>query len=388
MKILKTTLLLVASLSTLLTNAQSYVDIVGAGECANAIDISRFKIFGPTTPPEQQKNTTGNAFDLPKHPTWYKFKILKPGILLFDIIPNESKDNYDFILYKSVPDFCKRYKQMKPLRMNLSPSCNPKGMTGLSYSGKAADFEKGVKVKAGDEFYLVLNNVYAGGKGHTIVFKEMKTTRLMGTVKSKAGGKPLKAKVEWRNVRNQEISTESNTEKKGFFLMDVLLERNSNSFPKYELTVSAHKYFPEFKIFSTEEANNLDGKEINFELSKIKKGLNNEAFGVIYFRPNVAQVNANSEYLLTKLLKFMQLNPQAQIRLEGHTNGLMPGTDVDYELSKKRAETVKEFLVKHGIAAERMEIEGFGTKKEVYPIPETEEEEGYNRRVEINILKF
>jgi hypothetical protein len=28
------------------------------------------------------------------------------------------------------------------------------------------------------------------------------------------------------------------------------------------------------------------------------------------------------------------------------------------------------------------------SNKEIYPIPETEEEEGFNRRVEINIVNF
>ena len=84
----------------------------------------------------------------------------------------------------------------------------------------------------------------------------------------------------------------------------------------------------------------------------------------------------------------MQLNKNAEIILEGHTNGLFPSTDVDFELSAKRAEVIKEFLVENGISPERIGTEGMGSKREVYPIPETEEEEGYNRRVEVNVVIF
>ncbi|MCF6364581.1 MAG: OmpA family protein [Bacteroidales bacterium] len=370
--------------------AQTYVDISNTSTCEQALDISRFTIFGPTTAPVELKTAKSNSFDLTKHPTWYKFTINKDGILLFDIIPQNPKDNYDFMLFKADDNFCEKFKakQITPIRSNFSRQENAKGLTGLSYSGAALDYEKGLMVSKGDVFYLVLNNVYKNGKGHTISFKQLKTIKISGTVVNSKNGKPIKAEIRWWNLRNNNVFVTSQTEKKGSYEIDILLNNQSNTFPKYELCVYSDNYFPEYKIYSTAEANQLNDKKIEFKLNRVKKGTNNEGLGVIYFQPNDVNIVPTSEYVKRKLLKFMTLNEQAEIVLEGHTNGLFPSTDVDFELSTDRANLIKEYLVDNGISESRIGIEGMGSKNEVYPIPETEEEEGFNRRVEINIISF
>ncbi len=370
------------------TYGQNLVDISNFTTCDKAYDISIFPIFGPTTAPPET-GTTQN-FTLPKHPTWYKFTVQKSGILLFDIIPLNSKDNYDFMLFRDEPNFCQKYKEgkIKPIRSNFSPPANSKGTTGLSYAGEEPDFDKGVPVSKGDAFYLALNNMYRNGKGHTVLFKELKTIKITGKITDSKNGKPLKADIRWRNLRNNNLFVSSQTEKKGSFEMEILLNSQENSFPKYELCVYADKYFPDYKVFSTEEANKLNNKKIDFTLDKVKKGLNNETLGVIYFKANDVTIVPKSEYVKKKLLKFMKLNPKAKIVLEGHTNGLYPSTDVDFKLSSDRAKVVKKFLTDNGIDASRIGTEGMGSKNEIYPIPENEEEEGYNRRVEIRITDF
>ncbi len=376
-------------LSSAFVNAQNLVDISNTSTCEQALDISRFHIFGPTTAPAETGNML-NDFTLVKHPTWYIFTIQKSGILLFDIIPLNSKDNYDFMLFKDEPNFCQNYKEekIKPIRSNFNPPANDKGLTGLSYSGDEPDFEKGIPVSKGDVFYLALNNMYRNGKGHTVFFKELKTIKVTGKITDSKNEKPLKADIRWRNLRNNNLYVSSQTEKKGSYEMEILLNSQENAFPKYELCVYSDKYFPDFKIFSTEEANKLNGKEINFALDKVKKGLNNETLGVIYFKGNEITIVPKSEYVKKKLLKFMKLNSKAKVVLEGHTNGLFPSTDVDFKLSSDRANVIKKYLTDNGIDAARIETEGMGSKNEIYPIPETEEEEGYNRRVEIRITDF
>ncbi len=368
--------------------AQNLVDISNTSDCEHAYDISRFQIFGPTTAPAEIGAPDG--FTLPKHPTWYKFTVQKNGILLFDIIPLNSKDNYDFMLFKATDNFCEKFKngKIKPIRANYNPPVNDKGVTGLSYSGEEPDFEKGVVVSKGDVFYLALNNLYRDGKGHTVYFKELKTIKITGKITDSKNGKPLKADIRWRNLRNNNLFVSSQTEKKGSYEIEILLNTEQNVFPKYELCVYADKYFPEYKVFSTEEANQLNGKEVDFNLNKVKKGLNNESLGVIYFDANDVHIVPKSEYVKKKLLKFMKLNLKAKIVLEGHTNGIFPSTDVDFKLSEDRAEVVKKYLTDNGIDAARISTEGLGSKDEIYPIPETEEEEGYNRRVEIRVVEF
>ncbi len=383
-------LLVILNIFSGIGNAQTFVNIENTSTCEQAYDISRFTVFGPTSAPRQILNDSQNSFNLPQHPTWYTFTIHTGGILLFDIVPVNYKDNYDFMLFKDEENFCEKFKQnkIKPILSNFSPPENSKGITGLSYYGDTPDFEKGIPVKPGEKYYLALNNVYQNGKGHTIIFKDIKNFMVKGIITNKKTEKPIKAEITWRNLTNNTIFTTTQTEKKGSYELEVLLDHQPNTFPQYELCVNAENFFPQFIIFSTTEASQLEGKEINFQLNKVNLGLNNEALGVIYFRPNDANIVTESEMVMKHLLKFMQLNETAVIKLEGHTNGLVPSTDVDFELSEERAEVVKAYLVQNGIDQSRIYTEGMGSKNEIYPIPETEEEEGFNRRVEINVIKL
>ncbi len=370
--------------------AQTYVNIDNTSNCEQALDISRFTVFGPTSAPKQIQNDNQNSFNLPQHPTWYTFTVKSNGILLFDIVPVNYKDNYDFMLFKDEDHFCEKFnqKKIKPILSNFSPPENSKGVTGLSYYGDKPDFAKGIPVKEGEKFYLALNNVYEGGKGHTIIFKDLKNFIIKGTITNKKTEKPIKAEISWRNLTYNTIFTTTQTEKKGFYELEILLDHQPNTFPQYELCVNAENFFPKFIVYPTVEANQLEGKEINFQLNKVNLGLNNESLGVIYFRPNDASIVPDSEKILKQLLKYMQLNESSVIKLEGHTNGLVPSTDVDFELSEERAVVVKDFLIQNGIDHSRIFTEGMGSKNEIYPIPETEEEEGFNRRVEINIIEM
>lgn len=78
---------------------------------------------------------------------------------------------------------------------------------------------------------------------------------------------------------------------------------------------------------------------------------------------------ANDKYSLTPAAKEilqgnigkLKENPGMEIEIQGHTSAI--GTD-DYnlKLSIKRAETVKDYLIKEGIAAERLTAKGYGEK--------------------------
>lgn len=84
----------------------------------------------------------------------------------------------------------------------------------------------------------------------------------------------------------------------------------------------------------------------------------------------------------------MNLNSEMTIVLEGHTNGVFPSTEVDEVLSESRAKVIKSYLTENGIDPNRIQIKGWGCNKQIYPTPFDETEEGFNRRVEINIVKF
>ena len=80
----------------------------------------------------------------------------------------------------------------------------------------------------------------------------------------------------------------------------------------------------------------------------------------------------------------MTINPALRIEIEGHTDN--QGTDeYNLELSMKRAQAVYNYLLEHGISADRLTYKGYGESKPVSP-NDTEEGRALNRRTEIRIM--
>jgi len=160
------------------------------GDCRNAILISD-TIFGPTSAPIDQGNIiefSNNSSDdslcieQEHHVVWYKFYAKSNGELSFDIIPKSLQDDYDFMLFKYTDTaFCNNLvsKEVKPVRTNISRNDKKiRGTIGLSskakndyiHSGLGASYSKSLYVRKNELYYLLVDNVYEKGSGHTIKF--------------------------------------------------------------------------------------------------------------------------------------------------------------------------------------------------------------------------
>lgn len=88
---------------------------------------------------------------------------------------------------------------------------------------------------------------------------------------------------------------------------------------------------------------------------------------------------------LDALVDLLDANPDIEIRLEGHTDNR--GNPVLLkELSLKRVDAVKEYIISKGIAASRIETIGYGAENPVGRNT-TDKGRGLNRRVEFVIIK-
>jgi outer membrane protein OmpA-like peptidoglycan-associated protein len=87
---------------------------------------------------------------------------------------------------------------------------------------------------------------------------------------------------------------------------------------------------------------------------------------------------------LENLLEYMTLKKTARIRLEGHTDNV-GDAGANQVLSQHRAEAVRQYLIKKGIPASRMEATGYGESR---PVASNDTEEGRqtNRRTVVTIL--
>lgn len=74
--------------------------------------------------------------------------------------------------------------------------------------------------------------------------------------------------------------------------------------------------------------------------------------------------NIKREYmpLLNEVIKTLKDNPNVRVRIEGYTDSI--GTKAyNDKLALKRAKSVRDYLVKHGIPADRIEMVGYGKEK-------------------------
>ena len=101
------------------------------------------------------------------------------------------------------------------------------------------------------------------------------------------------------------------------------------------------------------------------------------------FEYNKASILSQSYQSLDGLAVLLNQKPEWKLRISGHTDSI-GDEEGNLSLSKERAESVKNYLVKKGIASERIETRYYGSAK---PITSNETEEGRqkNRRVELEI---
>jgi outer membrane protein OmpA-like peptidoglycan-associated protein len=106
----------------------------------------------------------------------------------------------------------------------------------------------------------------------------------------------------------------------------------------------------------------------------------------VYFATSKDVILPRSFPLLQQVASVLKANPQLErVRVEGHTDD--QGSDAsNQDLSQRRANSVRAFLVKAGIAPERLEAVGYGEAKPV-DTNKTARGRENNRRVEFNVLK-
>ena len=107
-------------------------------------------------------------------------------------------------------------------------------------------------------------------------------------------------------------------------------------------------------------------------------------FEDLLFQPNQASLAQEFIEELERVVRLLFVRPTMKLRIEGHADASGPH-EKNMELSVKRAEAVKQYLISSGIQATRLEVTGYGDSR---PIANNATEEGrrFNRRIEFVIL--
>jgi outer membrane protein OmpA-like peptidoglycan-associated protein len=242
---------------------------------------------------------------------------------------------------------------------------------GLLADGKLQVFVDDPSTNAGDGFAFDFVRLLINPKGFTY------SGTLRGIVVDKADEKPIDgALVSAANVQKATTGADGK-----FELREVPagLVVTTGSHPDY-LTGSEQKDLTAGEVI-----------EITLRLERVKddlaERLENEGkvdlYG-IYFDTDKATLKAESEGTLQQVLAMLHGKPELRIAIAGHTDS-QASDAYNLDLSKRRAQAVVKWLTDKGIAAGRLEAQGFG---ETQPVADNDSAAGraLNRRVEIRDL--
>jgi len=105
---------------------------------------------------------------------------------------------------------------------------------------------------------------------------------------------------------------------------------------------------------------------------------------IVEFESDSANLTPQGQAVLDVVVAILKETP-GRVEIGGHTDSTHT-TEHNLELSRSRAETVRDYLVKKGISTKRLETVGYG---ETRPIASNETPEGrqHNRRTEFQVLE-
>lgn len=104
----------------------------------------------------------------------------------------------------------------------------------------------------------------------------------------------------------------------------------------------------------------------------------------IEFETGSASILPSSESRLMRALQILLDNPDVRVEIGGHTDDV-GGTVANRTLSQARAESVRDWLVSHGIEPRRMTTRGYGESRP-RAANDTDANRALNRRIEFNVL--
>ncbi|HTB06502.1 MAG TPA: OmpA family protein [Bacteroidia bacterium] len=105
----------------------------------------------------------------------------------------------------------------------------------------------------------------------------------------------------------------------------------------------------------------------------------------VFFDTGKATLRKESNKELDDLTDFMKHQKTMQIEIAGYTDNV--GNDADnLKLSQDRADAVRNYLISHGISADKVVAKGYGSSN---PVASNDTPDGkqQNRRTEVHILK-
>lgn len=144
-----------------------------------------------------------------------------------------------------------------------------------------------------------------------------------------------------------------------------------------------YKAFTGDEDFSSLEIPSVPGM-VNFEYTITVELPKVYTLDNVFFDTGKSSLRADSYKELNELAEFMKFKKTMVIEIAGHTDNV-GNTDSNQKLSEARANEVRNYLIKKGIEANRIQAKGYG---DTQPVASNDTDAGKqkNRRTEVRIV--
>ncbi len=208
-------------------------------------------------------------------------------------------------------------------------------------------------------------------------FRPMAIAFVKGRIRDAKTAKPLQANLKFTDLVNGESFLNTLSDVNGEFW--AILPANH----RYSLNVESPNYLFHSELFELKNQTADSALSLIVNLQALESGsvlvLKN-----VFFETASFELKNESSIELLQVVSMMKSNPKIKISVEGHTDSEGHAAD-NQKLSENRAKSVRQFLIKQGIEATRIQWKGFGQDR---PIDDNSTELGRsrNRRTELRIL--
>lgn len=262
----------------------------------------------------------------------------------------------------------------------------------LGYPINTSGDESGLIVAANGSTALYASEREGGFGGQDLYSFELPiesrsalTFNVKGYVYDKKTLQRLKCNIQVFNITHddkvQEVAVVSSDGSDGSYMVSL------PGVGLYAFQISTNGYLFYSESFNFEEASTItdfgQSFERNIALTPIEVGesivLNN-----VFFVFGTSTLIEESRVDLDKVLDLMQQNPTLKVELAGHTDNIGKAAD-NQRLSEQRAKAVYDYLIAHGVAADRLTYKGYG---DTHPIADNSTDAGraQNRRTTFTVI--
>ena len=198
---------------------------------------------------------------------------------------------------------------------------------------------------------------------------------LAGTVTDANTGRPIEANITVVNLADNEVVTTTETDREGRYSVKV------PSPGRYSVTADATDYLFGTAYFTTDNQGRLVANHPDIKLSPASGGRTRL---LVFFDFNSSDLKESSYPELNRAVRLMKAVPSMRVEIAGYTDNV-GSTDYNLDLSKRRANAVRDYLIRNGVDGSRVTAVGYGPDS---PVGDNNTDEGRaeNRRVEFVVL--